>query len=64
MQKYSTRHSRVLFIFNQLPCQNIVVGLGNFCISAWFNREAIIERNHVMDHGVYKKEGCVIPPVF
>jgi hypothetical protein len=40
----------------------MVVGLDNLYISASYCREALVGRNEVMVHGVYRKEECGIPP--
>jgi len=61
-RKCSPLHSRVLFMFDQLPCKNVIVGLDNLYISARFCREALIGKNKVMVHGVCRKEGRGIPP--
>jgi hypothetical protein len=60
-KKCSPLHARVLFMFDQLPCKNNVVGLDNLYISARFAREAITGKNKVMVHGVCRKEGRGIP---
>jgi hypothetical protein len=60
-KKCSPLHSRVLFLFDQLQSKNHVVGLDNLYISARFAREAITGKNHVMVHGVCRKEGRGIP---
>jgi hypothetical protein len=59
--KCSPIHARVLFLFDQLPCKNVVVGLDNLYVSKQFCREALIGKSHVMVHGVCRKEGHDIP---
>ncbi len=59
--KCSPLHARVLFLFDQHPCKNVVVGLDNIYISARFCREAFIGKSHVMVHGVCRKEGHGVP---
>jgi hypothetical protein len=41
-KKCSPLHARVLFLFDQLPSKNMVVGLDNLYISARFCREALV----------------------
>lgn len=48
-------------MFDQLCAQNVVVGLDNLYVSARFCREAMIEKNKVMVHGVCRKEGRGVP---
>jgi hypothetical protein len=61
-KKCSPLHARVLFLFDQLPSKNMVVGLDNLYISVRFCREAVIRKNNVTVHGVCQKEGRGIPP--
>jgi hypothetical protein len=61
-RKCSPLHSRVLFLFDQLPCKNIIIRLDNLYISAQFCREALTGKNHVMVHGVCRREGHGISP--
>jgi len=60
-KKCSPLHSRVLFLFDHLPCKNNVVGLDNLYILARFAIEAITGKNKVMVHGVCRKEGRGMP---
>ncbi len=53
----SPLHARVLFLFDQLPSKNLVVGLNNLYISVKFCREALVGKNEVMVHRVCRKEG-------
>jgi hypothetical protein len=48
-------------LFDQPPYKIIVVGLENLYISAQFCREAPIRMNHVMVHGVCRKDAAIHP---
>jgi hypothetical protein len=58
---YSPTHSRVLFLFDTLPCNNHVIGLDNLFMSAKLAWGAYNGKNKVKIHGVVRRHNRGIP---
>jgi hypothetical protein len=60
-QGFSPTHSRVLFLFDTLPCKNHAIGLDNLFMSAKLAWGAYTRKNQVKIHGVVRRHNRGVP---